>query len=440
VKTLYFDVLCGASGDMILSSLVDVGVPEDYLRKELAKLSIPGFSLSIDKQKRSGIDCSHLILSWDGHDEHIHAHENNDHGHEHSHGLDHERHEHNHHEHKHDHAHENKHSDYKTHEPMPYRNASQILEIIEKAGYNAKVFASCKKILGRISEAEAKVHGVSIDEVHFHEIGAIDTIIDVTGISLCVDYLDVNEIIFSTLTDGQGTVHTRHGLMPVPVPAVAKLCEGYALKILPIDSELLTPTGCAVLTALGKQVDSGISGNILKTGYGCGDKVFEKSPNVLRVFLIETELQSGFEVDSVWCLESDMDHISGEIMGDVGGRLMLAGALDVSWCPVFMKKGRPGYRLTVLCSMGKKEEFIDLIMLHTRTLGIRMQRMERVVARRSTATVQFYDSSIEEKYCSYKDTVFTKPEYESLAGLSTKTGRPVIELMEEYIKNKGNKK
>ena len=440
MKTLYFDVLCGASGDMILSSLIDVGVPENYLCKELTKLSIPGFSMSIEKQKRSGIECSHLILSWDGRDEHIHAHENNDHGHEHSHGLDHERHEHNHHEHKHDHSHENKHSDNKTHEPMPYRNARQILAIIEKAGYNEKVFASCKKILGRISEAEAKVHGVSIDEVHFHEIGAIDTIIDVTGISLCVDYLDVNEILFSTLTDGRGTVQTRHGLMPVPVPAVAKLCEGYALKILPIDSELLTPTGCAVLTALGKQVDSGISGNILKTGYGCGDKVFEKSPNALRVFLLETDLQAGFETDAVWCLESDMDHISGEIMGDVGGRLMLAGALDVSWCPVFMKKGRPGYRLTVLCSMEKKEEFVDLIMLHTRTLGIRMQRMERTVARRSTATVRFYDSSIEEKYCSYKDSAFTKPEYESLAGLSAKTGRPVMELMEEYIKNKVDKK
>jgi uncharacterized protein (TIGR00299 family) protein len=323
---------------------------------------------------------------------------------------------------------------------MPYRNARQILAIIEKAGYNEKVFASCKKILERISEAEAKVHGVSVDEVHFHEIGAIDTIIDVAAISLCVDYLDVKQILFSALTDGRGTVHTRHGIMPVPVPAVAKLCEGYALKILPIESELLTPTGCAVLTTLGKQVATGISGNILKTGYGCGDKVFEKSPNVLRVFLLETDSQAGFETDAVWCLESDMDHISGEIMGDISSRCMQAGALDVSWCPIFMKKGRPGYRLTVLCSIEKKEEFVDLIMLHSRTLGIRMQRMERTIAHRRTAIVQFYDSSIQEKYCSFKDTDFTKPEYESLAELSTKTGRPVIELMEEYIKNKVDKK
>src|SRR5271157_4571720 len=245
MKTLYFDVLCGASGDMILSSLVDVGVPEDFLRKELAKLSIPGFSLSIDKQKRSGIDCSHLILSWDGHDEHIH------------------------HERKHEHVHEHNHPHHETQESVPFRNSRQILEIIEKAAYNERVFASCKKILGCISEAEAAVHGVSVDEVHFHEIGAIDTIIDVAGISLCINYLDVKDVLFSTLTDGRGTVNTRHGLMPVPVPAVAKLCEGYTLKILPIESELLTPTGCAVLTALGKQIALGVSGQILKTGYGC---------------------------------------------------------------------------------------------------------------------------------------------------------------------------
>ena len=440
MKTLYFDVLCGASGDMILSSLVDAGVPEDFLRKELAKLSIPGLSLSIDKQKRSGIDCSHLILSWDGHDEHIHAHENDDTGHsrDHSHGAshghDHEPHEHDLHEHKH--ALADKHFDHKTHGPMPYRNARQILAIIEKAGYNEKVFASCKKILERISEAEAKVHGVSVDDVHFHEIGAIDTIIDVAGISLSINYLDVKDVLFSTLTDGRGTVNTRHGLMPVPVPAVAKLCEGYTLKILPIESELLTPTGCAVLTALGKQIALGFSGQILKTGYGCGDKIFEKSPNALRVFLIETGPKTGFETDMICCLESDMDHISGEIMGDVGGRLILAGALDISWCPVFMKKGRPGYRLSVLCNEEIRQNLIDLIMLHTRTLGIRIQRMERAVAQRRTATVQFHDSSILEKYCSYKDTFFTKPEYASLAELSVKTGQPVIELMEEYIRNK----
>jgi pyridinium-3,5-bisthiocarboxylic acid mononucleotide nickel chelatase len=439
MKTLYFDVLCGASGDMILSSLIDVGVPEDFLRKELTKLAIPGFSMSVDKQKRSGIDCSHLTLSWDGLIKQVHSHADHDHAHEHHHDDDHlggHGHGHAHHEHK-SYNHEDHH--HTGHEPLQFRNARQILEIIKKADYNEQVFSSCEKILNRISEAEAKVHGVSVEEVHFHEIGAIDTIIDVAGISLCLDYLNVNELRFSTLTDGRGTVHTRHGLMPVPVPATAKLCEGFALKILDIESELLTPTGCGVLTALGKQTGPGPSGTIIKTGYGCGNKVFENSPNAIRVFLMETESNVGFETDMVCCLESDMDHISGEIMGDAAGRLLQAGALDVSWCPVFMKKGRPGYRLCVLCAVDKKEELIDLIILHTRTLGVRVQTMQRVKAQRDFHDVQFLGSTVREKHCTYKNESFTKLEYESLAALSEKTGRPVIELMEESLKNKGDK-
>ena len=271
MKTLYFDVLCGASGDMILSSLIDVGVPEDFLRKELTKLAIPGFSMSVDKQKRSGIDCSHLTLSWDGLIKQVHSHADHDHAHEHHHDDHHHGgHGHGHHEHEsHHHAGQG---------PLQFRNARQILEIIKKADYNERIYSSCEKILGRISEAEAAVHGVSVDDVHFHEIGAIDTIIDVAGISLCLDYLNVNELRFSTLTDGRGTVHTRHGLMPVPVPATAKLCEGFALKILDIESELLTPTGCGVLTALGKQAGPGPSGPLSKPDMGAGIKYLKMAP------------------------------------------------------------------------------------------------------------------------------------------------------------------
>ena len=190
-----------------------------------------------------------------------------------------------------------------------------------------------------MAQAEASVHGIPVDHVHFHEIGAIDTLVDVTGISLCIDYLGAQRITFSRLTDGKGTVTTRHGIMPVPVPAVAKLCEGYHLSILDIQSELLTPTGAAALVALGEQVATGLEGRISATGYGCGDKHFENTPNALRVFVIESDEHAKDTACGVWSLESDMDHISGEIMGDVAGRLLSAGALDVSWCPVFMKKG-----------------------------------------------------------------------------------------------------
>ena len=384
MKTLYFDVMSGASGDMILSSLVDIGVPVAYLRRELAKLKIPGFTFDVEKQKRSGISASHLKMKWDT--------------------------------------------------PRTYRHLHQILAMIKKANYKAGVYSQCEAVLMRLGKAEAKVHGMPLEKVHFHEVGAVDTIVDVAGICLGLDYLGIDKILFSTLTDGKGTVNTRHGIMPVPVPAVAAMAQGFDLRILDISTELLTPTGCAVLTALGKQVKSGISGKVLKTGYGCGDKILADTPNVLRLFLLEAGGESSGEHVAV--IESDMDHISGEIMGDVAARLMREGALDASWTPVFMKKGRPAYRLTVLCAPGRQQELIDTIMLHTRTLGVRVHAARRVVAERKPAMGRLRGQAIEVKECSYKGHSFTKPEYESLARISGKAGVPVAELMEEYYAGK----
>ena len=384
MKTLYFDLMSGASGDMILSALVDIGVPKTHLGRELAKLKIPGFVFDVEKQKRSGISCSHLTMKWDT--------------------------------------------------PRSYRHIHQILEMIKKADYKKSVYSHCEAVLMRLGRAEAKVHGMPLDKVHFHEVGAVDTIVDIAGICLGLDYLGVDKILFSTLTDGQGKVTTQHGVMPVPVPAVAAMAEGFDLKILDIPTELLTPTGCAVLTALGKQETSGVSGIILKTGYGCGDKVLKETPNALRVFLVEAGPEQSCDCVSV--IESDMDHISGEIMGDVAALLMRQGTLDVSWTPVFMKKGRPGYRLTVLCAPDQQQSLIDTVMLHTRTLGVRVHPARRVVAERKPAKGRLRGQSIEVKKCSYKGRSFTKPEYEALAGISGRTGVPVIELMEEWARGR----
>jgi pyridinium-3,5-bisthiocarboxylic acid mononucleotide nickel chelatase len=382
MKTHYFDVMSGASGDMILSALVDIGVPNAYLRRELAKLKIPGFTFDVNKQKRCGISASHLKMKWDT--------------------------------------------------PRSYRHLHQILAMIKKAGYKASVYSKCEEVLMQLGKAEAKVHDMALEKVHFHEVGAVDTIVDIAGICLGLDYLGVDEIVFSTLTDGKGTVNTQHGTMPVPVPAVAAMAEGYELCILDIPTELLTPTGCAVLTALGRQEKSGMSGRIIKSGYGCGDKVLEKTPNVLRVFLCEAGGESS--VGHVAVIESDMDHISGEIMGDAAALLMRQGALDVSWAPVFMKKGRPGYRLTMLCASDRQQDLIDTIMLHTRTLGVRVHTARRVVAQRKPAKGRLRGQAIEVKECSYKGHSFTKPEYAALARISGTTGVPVVELMEEYVR------
>lgn len=386
MKTLYFDVVSGASGDMIFSSLIDLGVPLPHLRAELAKLAIPGLTIDVEKQKRSAISASHLVLHWDT--------------------------------------------------PRAYRHVHQILDMIKSAQYPARVYDRCKAVLMRLGQAEAKVHDVPIEKVHFHEIGAVDTIVDVAGICLGLEYLDAGEILFSALTDGKGTVETAHGTMPVPVPAVAEMAQGFELKILDIEAELLTPTGCAMLTGLGRQQTQGFSGTIIRTGYGCGTRVLDKTPNVLRVFLAEAGAQA--PDGSVCVIESDMDHISGEIMANVASALMTQGALDVSWMPVFMKKGRPGYRLTVVCApdADARQALIDTIMIGSRTLGVRFFSAERTVAGRTPAEGSLRGEPIEEKQCSYKGHSFTKPEYESLARLSEKTGVPVIELMEEYFKGR----
>jgi uncharacterized protein (TIGR00299 family) protein len=384
MQSLYFDVVSGASGDMILASLLDIGVPVGYLRKQLGRLKIPGFTFDVETQKRSGISASHVKLAWDT--------------------------------------------------PRTYRHIHQILDMIKKADFKASVYSRCETVLLRLGNAEAKVHGIPLEKVHFHEVGAIDTIVDVAGICLSLDFLGVQEILFSTLTDGKGTVIVQHGVMPVPVPAVAAMAEGFELKSLDIPTELLTPTGCAVLTALGKQECGGVSGKVLKTGYGCGEKVLQNTPNVLRVFLLENG--GGPSGERVVVIESDMDHISGEIMGDVAIRLMREGALDASWIPIFMKKGRPAYRLTVLCAPDKQQELIDLIMVHTRTLGVRTHTVDRVVARRKQGKGRLRGQAIMVKECDYRGLSFTKPEYDALARISDKTGIPVIELMDEYAREK----
>ena len=402
MKNLYFDIISGASGDMILSTLIDLGVPVSYLQTELDKLHIPGFSITVEKVYRSAIECSHVLLHW-----HEHHHDHSDSNHEHAY-----------------------------HHGGEYRNSEQILTIIKKAGYSDRVNDSAANILAKIADAEAAVHGVPVEKVHFHEIGAIDTIVDIAGIALALEYLKIDALYFSGLTDGHGTVHTQHGIMPVPVPAVAKLCEGFALNIIDVPTELLTPTGCAVLTALGKQSSLGITGKIQKTGYGCGDKTFDNFPNIIRAFISESDSNDCTQSNaSVWCLESDMDHLSGEIMGDAAQRIFAAGALDVSWAPVFMKKGRPGYRLTVICTSDTRDVIIEVILLHTRTLGVRFHSAGRVCAQRSQSTCIMHNETVTEKQCTFNSLSFSKPEYEALALLTEKTGIPVIALMEEYIRN-----
>jgi uncharacterized protein (TIGR00299 family) protein len=321
--------------------------------------------------------------------------------------------------------------------PKTYRHLHDILHLIKKGRFGDAVYKRCEAVLDRLASAEAKAHGIPKNEVHFHEIGAVDTIIDIVGACLGIDYLKVDEVRFSTLTEGHGTITTEHGTMPVPAPATANLMQGFHVATIDVPTELLTPTGCALLTTLGTQSLSCPAGIIKRVGYGCGTKEFEHHPNFLRAFLIETsEGTSAFASgDVVTVLESDMDHLSGELLGNVGGLLMEMGALDVSWTPVYMKKGRPGYRLTVIAQPEMAVALVDAVMIHTHTLGVRMHNVQRVIAQRESKTARFLGKEISEKRCGYKGHSFVKPEYEDMAAISREKKLPMVELCELYAKD-----
>jgi hypothetical protein len=280
-----------------------------------------------------------------------------------------------------------------------------------------------------------------MDHVHFHEIGAVDTIVDIVGTIIGIDYLKADTLLFSSLTEGHGTITTEHGVMPVPAPATAALIKGFHVTRLPIPTELLTPTGAALLTTLGKQELICPSGIVLKHGNGCGSKVFKEHPNFLRASLISVQQEEvSVKGDTVTLLETDMDHISGEIMGSVAEILMEKGALDVSWIPLFMKKGRPGYRLSVIASPLKCAELADLIMIHTRTLGVRMQNVRRIIADRESRQGGVAGHPIREKWCGYKGHSFTKAEHDDIVKIAKKKGLPVVEVAERYVSEKQSRK
>lgn len=383
MKKIYFDIVSGASGDMLLASLVDLGVPVAFLNEQYARMPLEHIHLTAEKVDRNGIQCT-LIDPKFGH-----SHE--------------------------------------------YRHLHQILDIIKAGGFSDTVYAKCEAVLNAIAEAEAHVHGVDKHHIHFHEIGAVDTILDITGVVLGLEYLGVDCIEFSTITDGHGTVKTAHGVIPVPVPATAALIKGFDLKIIDVPTELVTPTGAALLTVLGKQ-KKGMSGSVVSIGYSCGTKRFDNHPNILRAFIIDE--RAGDALEEIMVLETDLDHISGEIMGHTAQVLFENGALDVSWIPLYMKKGRPAYRLSVIASVNGYQAIVDQILLQTRTLGVRIQMVTRAVASRSFRQVNFCGQVLTEKVCEYNGKSFTKLEYDALCKIAQKRKMPLIDLMDEYATGK----
>lgn len=425
---LYLECTSGISGDMAVAALLDLGADSEKLKKALKSLPVKGFDIKISRVVKSGIDACDFDVVLDK------EHENHDHdmgylhGHEHG-GYSHNeaRHGHEHGEHSHEHTESHSHHGHHHHE---HRGLNEIMMIIDHADMTDRARSYAKKIFTILAAAEAKAHNVPADQVHFHEVGAVDSIVDILSVAVCMDDLDVEEVIIPRLCEGSGTIRCQHGILPVPVPAVSNIVSAHHLKlhITPVQGELVTPTGAAIVAAFLTSEKLPEDFTVEKIGIGAGKRQYE-CPGILRAMLIReaeknTEIQkfSDTESDTIIKLESNIDDCSGETLGYVMELLYEAGAREANYMPVFMKKNRPAWLLTVICKEDQVSGMERIIFKETTTIGIRRQKMERTVLKREKRTVVTPLGDVEVKVCIFDGQEYIYPEYESVKKLCKKTG------------------
>lgn len=409
-KTLYLECYSGISGDMTVAALLDLGADREVLKESLKSLPVGGFRTEITRVKKSGLDACDfsVILEQDNHDhdmEYLHGSEKSYTGHhEHSHEMNHEHH------HGHTHSHEH---------PHEHRGMKEITEIIQKSEMTVRAKKMAMRVFDILARAESKAHGVPVEEVHFHEVGAVDSIVDIAAIAICMDNLDISNVIVPVLYEGTGFIRCQHGQIPVPVPAVTHIAETHKLKlkITDIQGELVTPTGAAVVAAFRTSDRLPEDFTILKTGIGAGKRQY-RCPGILRAMLIRetTDLQIK---DIIWKLETDMDDCGGEMMGHVMNLLMANGAREVHYTPIYTKKNRPAYTLTVICKESEREKLENLIFSETTTIGIRRVEMERTILQREIQKKDTPVGTAIVKACTLPDgNIRYYPEYENVAELA----------------------
>lgn len=401
-KTLYLECYSGISGDMTVAALLDLGADREVLKESLKSLPVGGFRTEITRVKKSGLDACDfsVILEQDNHDhdmEYLHGSEKSYTGH---------------HEHHHGHTYSHEH-------PHEHRGMKEITEIIQKSEMTVRAKKMAMRVFGILAQAESKAHGVPVEEVHFHEVGAVDSIVDIAAIAICMDNLDISNVIVPVLYEGTGFIRCQHGQIPVPVPAVTHIAETHKLKlkITDIQGELVTPTGAAVVAAFRTSDRLPEDFTILKTGIGAGKRQY-RCPGILRAMLIRetTDLQIK---DIIWKLETDMDDCGGEMMGHVMNLLMANGAREVHYTPIYTKKNRPAYTLTVICKESEREKLENLIFSETTTIGIRRVEMERTILQREIQKKDTPVGTAIVKACTLPDgNIRYYPEYENVAELA----------------------
>lgn len=377
-RILYLEGSSGISGDMTVSALLDLGASREYMEDEIKKLPLEGYRLVIGRTIKNGIDACAFFVE-----------------------LEEDR-------------------------PQPMRNYAQIRRMLVESSMNEEVKQLALHIFTILAEAEAKVHGTTVEQVHFHEVGAVDSIIDIVGAAACLVYLGIQQVAVGTLMEGTGTVWCQHGRIPVPVPATAQLLSTYGLsmKITETQGEMITPTGAAIAAAVrNRELPEEFT--IEKTGIGSGEKDFPHA-NILRAMILREK-----EKNQVMVLETNVDDCTGEQLGYVQEELLRAGALDVVFRPIYMKKSRPAYQMQVICERKLEERLEEIIFRETTTIGLRKYPADRTVLERKIEKVVLPEGELRVKVCRFREEEFRYPEYEDVKNYAKKTGLPFQKVYEE---------
>ncbi|MBR3249679.1 MAG: nickel pincer cofactor biosynthesis protein LarC [Clostridia bacterium] len=401
MKGLYFDCSSGISGNMTLGALLDIIDDEKYFLNEIKKLNIDGYKIEILKKESYGINGRYVDVIVDGKDEYGHIHHIQD---ENSHNLDKEHHHH-HHEH---------------------RNLNDVNEIIDRSSLDDKTKKLAKEIFLKVAKAESKVHGKPIDKVHFHEVGAIDSIIDIVGTAILINKIDPSFIVSSVINEGHGFIVCAHGKMSVPVPATSQIFadENVKFKQIDVDTELVTPTGAAIISTLAKDYTIMPEMKLEKVGYGAGLKDIGYS-NLLKVYYGEMISSKS----DMYVIETNIDDSNGEELGYAMEKLLKNNAKDVFYTPIFMKKNRPAYKLEVICEKENLDNLLEIIFKETTTIGARFYKVDRAELKREKIEIDTkYGKISGKKITTPKGEVYVYPEYESIKELAEQKNIPLKEL------------
>ena len=397
MKVLYFDCFAGAAGDMIVGALLDAGLPFEELKRALGSLAVEGWDVSVVRVVKTGITATKFRVH-----EHAHVHDGG-HGHDH----------------QHDHGH---------------HSLDQIYAAINRSSLSDAGKARAIAMFGRLGEAESAIHGIPIDKIHLHEVGAIDSIIDIVGAVFAIEWFKADRIVVSPINVGSGMVRTEHGVFPVPAPATVTLVKNAPVYSTGIQSELLTPTGALILTEFASAYGPVPPMTIEKVGYGAGDRDLKETPNVVRVLVGESEdvRSAGAPAGpsmKVVVLECEIDDMNPQIFGVLMEKLYAAGALEVFYSAVQMKKNRPGTLMTIVAKPEQREAMTEIVFRESTTIGIRYQELLRECLDREMVTVTTTLGPVRFKVARRDGRVLNaQPEFEDLAKLSNERGIPIKDV------------